>query len=120
MPARPKAYLIAEAVCLIVVLLWALSAFGCTHPLYGNAGADSSIFLCMGRGIVDGYTPYVDITENKGPLFFLMMAIPQMIVEGTAGVYVLEVLFALGNCLLLMLMTRWLMGPGRNILCVVR
>ena len=67
---------------------------------------------------VDGYTPYVDITENKGPLFFLMMAIPQMIVEGTAGVYVLEVLFALGNCLLLMLMTRWLMGPGRNILCV--
>ncbi len=118
MPARPKAYLIAEAVCLIVVLLWALSAFGCTHPLYGNAGADSSIFLCMGRGIVDGYTPYVDITENKGPLFFLMMAIPQMIVEGTAGVYVLEVLFALGNCLLLMLMTRWLMGPGRNILCV--
>ena len=46
MPARPKAYLIAEAVCLIVVLLWALSAFGCTHPLYGNAGADSSIFLC--------------------------------------------------------------------------
>ena len=62
MPARSKAYLIAEVVCLIVVLLWALSAFGCTHPLYGNAGADSSIFLCMGRGIVDGYTPYVAVS----------------------------------------------------------
>ena len=47
-----------------------------------------------------------------------MMALPQMAVEGTAGVYVLEVLFLLGNCVLIMLMTRWLTGGKGNILCV--
>ena len=118
MRAKSAAHVVAEAVCLTVVLVWALSAFPCTNPAYETVGADSGIFLCMGRGIVQGYTPYVEITENKGPLFFLMMAIPQRIVEGTAGVYVLEVLFALGNCALLMLMARWLMGERRNILCV--
>ena len=118
MRAKSVAHVVAEAVCLTVVLVWALSAFPCTNPAYETVGADSGIFLCMGRGIVQGYTPYVEITENKGPLFFLMMAIPQRIVEGTAGVYVLEVLFALGNCALLMLMARWLMGERRNILCV--
>ena len=118
MRTKSAAHVVAEAVCLTVVLVWALSAFPCTNPAYETVGADSGIFLCMGSGIVQGYTPYVEITENKGPLFFLMMAIPQRIVEGTAGVYVLEVLFALGNCALLMLMARWLMGERRNILCV--
>lgn len=118
MSAKPKARLAAETVCLIVVLLWSFSAFQCAHPIYPTAGADSGIFLCMGRGIAEGYTPYVDITENKGPLFFLMMAVPQMIVEGTAGLYTTEVLFLLGKCVLLMLMARWLMGERYNILCV--
>lgn len=118
MLTKRRAYLLAEAVCLATALLWALSAFPCTHPLYGGAGADSALFLCMGRGIAQGLTPYFDIIENKGPLFFLMMALPQMAVEGTAGVYVLEVLFLLGNCVLIMLMTRWLTGGKGNILCV--
>ena len=118
MRAKSAAHIVAAAGCLTVELVWALSAFPCTNPAYETVGADSGIFLCMGRGIVQGYTPYVEITENKGPLFFLMMAIPQRIVEGTAGVYVLVVLFALGNCALLMLMARWLMGERRNILCV--
>ena len=84
MRAKSAAHVVAEAVCLTVVLVWALSAFPCTNPAYETVGADSGIFLCMGRGIVQGYTPYVEITENKGPLFFLMMAIPQRIVEATA------------------------------------
>lgn len=118
MLTKRRAYLLVEAVCLATALLWILSAFPCTHPLYGSAGADSAIFLCMGRGIAEGLIPYVDIIENKGPLFFLMMALPQMAVEGTVGVYVLEALFLLGNCVLMMLMTRWLTGGRGNILCV--
>ncbi|HIS41316.1 MAG TPA: hypothetical protein IAC11_00345 [Candidatus Limiplasma pullicola] len=118
MLAKRRAYLFAEAACLATALLWALSAFHCTHPLYEGVGADSAIFLCMGRGIAEGLTPYIDIIENKGPLFFLMLALPQMLVEGTTGVYVLEVLFLLGNCVLIMLMTRWLTGGRGNILCV--
>ena len=70
MLTKRRAYLLAEAVCLATALLWALSAFPCTHPLYGGAGADSALFCAMGRGIAQGLTPYVDIIENKGPLFF--------------------------------------------------
>ena len=56
--------------------------------------------------------------EIKGQVGAGFLALPQMAVEGTAGVYVLEVLFLLGNCVLIMLMTRWLTGGKGNILCV--
>lgn len=113
-----RAYILMEAACLLTVLLWALTAFSYTHPVYQQIGTDNGIFLCMGRGIIDGLTPYVDITENKGPLFFLMIALAQLCAEGTLGVYILEILVLVGNCVLVMLCTRWLMGGRRNILCV--
>lgn len=117
MNAKRRWYALMEAVCLATAVLWCLTAFQNNHPIYQQIGSDNGIFLCMGRGIADGLVPYVDITENKGPLFFLMMALPQMLVEGTAGIYVLEVLTFLGCCVLLMLCVRWLMGEKRHILC---
>lgn len=108
-----RAYVICEVLCILLALIWSLSSFRNNNPLYQQIGVDNGIFLSMGRGIADGLTPYVDITENKGPLFFLLMALPQMVVSGTTGVYVLEVLMLLANCAMLLLCARWLAG-GRH------
>ena len=114
MKARDRFYPILEAVCLLTALVWCVTAFSNNNPIGPTIGADNAIFLSMGRGMADGLTPYVDIVENKGPLFFLLMAVPQMLTEGTAGVYVLEVLLFLGDLLLLLLCARWLAGGRRH------
>lgn len=114
--AKERGYLAQEIVCLLVVLLVCLGGFA-NNPVFGRISSDNGIFMCMGRGMAQGMTPYVDITENKGPLFFLMMMLPQMIVEGPAGVYVLELLMTLGGCVLILRMARWLTGDKRGILC---
>ncbi len=113
---RERIYLAQEIACLLIVLLVCLGRFA-NNPVFGQVSSDNGIFMCMGRGMAQGLRPYVDITENKGPLFFLLMMVPQLIVEGTAGVYVLELLITLGGCVLILRMARWLMGERRNLLC---
>lgn len=50
-----------------------------TSPLYNSLGDDSSIFQAVGKGWAEGYLPYVDLFENKGPLIFLVDALGYMI-----------------------------------------
>lgn len=94
--------------CLAVVLLMSPFIICETSPLYQTPNPDNAIFLSMGKAIADGQTPYVDVSENKGPLFFLLMAIPQMILPGTTGVYILQTVMLLAYCWLVMHMARWL------------
>lgn len=108
--------LAGEALCLVMALVWALAHFRNNHPLFQEIGVDNAIFLSIGKGITQGRVPYVELTENKGPLFFLLMALPQLFIEGTAGVYMLEVGLMLGNCILLVLIMRWLMGGKYHFL----
>lgn len=37
--------------------------------------ADTSIFMAMGQGILNGLTPYVDLFETKSPAIFLLSAL---------------------------------------------
>ncbi len=110
MRTRDRRYMACGALCLAVALLWGIASFHNNNPLFQTVGPDNAIFLCMGKGIVEGLTPYVDITENKGPLFFLMMALPQAIIEGSTGVYVLELLNMLGICMIILICARWMKG----------
>lgn len=108
MKTRDRMYAVCGGLCLVVALLWGIASFQNNNPIYQKVGPDNGIFLSMGKGIVEGLTPYVDITENKGPLFFLLMALPQAIIEGSAGIYALELLNMFGICILILICARWL------------
>lgn len=72
-----------------------------TSPMYQQLESDQAIFVLIGRGMVEGYLPYKDLLENKGPLFFLLQAIPQLFLEGTIGIYILQsLLLTIESCLL--------------------
>lgn len=58
-------------VCLVFMLICA----GFTSPLYPHyTGLDSSVFLTVAKGIVNGRIPYVDLFDHKGPVFYWMEA----------------------------------------------
>ena len=61
-----------------------------TSPLYNSLGDDSAIFQAVGKGWAEGYLPYVDLFENKGPLIFFVDAIGYMIYP-RSGILLLQV-----------------------------
>ena len=46
-----------------------------TSPHYNSLGDDSAIFQAVGKIWAQGFLPYVDAFENKGPLIFLLDAL---------------------------------------------
>lgn len=119
MTRKVHGYRMIEWLCLLLVLVMSPYLILETGPLFQNVNMDNAIFLSIGKGMTEGKVPYVDVIENKGPLFFLMMALPQMIFEGTFGIYLLETIFLLSGCILIMYMIRWLTGNGQHPLLVV-
>lgn len=107
--------------CLVLAAVLAMSPWLITDnsPLYQNVNPDNAIFLSIGKGITQGKTPYVDLTENKGPLFFALMAIPQLFGPAPTSVYVLEALMLAAFCWVLMQVTRWMLGEKAHPLALL-
>ena len=86
------------------MLLWALpgwcllTAYGLTclgsknsflYPM--NDWVDVHCFFTVGRGILDGKMPYLDLFEQKGPLLYLLYALGALISRDSfLGVWLLE------------------------------
>lgn len=83
---------------LLIFSLW-------TSPFYKNwYGCDASFFTMAGRGIVHGWVPYKDFFDLKGPYFFFIEALGQLIYEGRTGAFIVQV-FALFIALICMIKT---------------
>ena len=83
---------------LLVFSLW-------TSPFYKNwYGCDASFFTMAGRAILSGYVPYRDFFDLKGPYFFFIEALGQLIAKGRTGAFVMQVL-ALFATLIIMIKT---------------
>ena len=64
-----------------------------TSPVYSISwGHDSAVFQIIGKGWLDGYIPYRDLFDHKGPLLFLINAVGYM-VGGKNGLFVLQCCF---------------------------
>ncbi len=76
--------------CAFVVLLICSKS----SPLYPmNDWVDVQCFFTVGRGIVQGKMPYLDLYEQKGPVLYLFFALAALISgESFLGVFLLEVL----------------------------
>ena len=55
------------------VILLVLSPDSYTHQVYGRL--DSAMFFMQGHAWTKGMVPYVDFTDSKGPLLFLIYAV---------------------------------------------
>ena len=62
-----------------------------TSPLFPyEYGYDSAWYTLMGRAITKGYVPYRDYFDLKGPVFYFLEALGQIIKTGRTGIFILE------------------------------
>lgn len=78
---------------LIFSILFMLVFADSTSPLSRYyMGSDSSLFILMGKGIKEGYIPYIDLFDHKGPFLFFITYLSQLLWEGKTGFFIVEVL----------------------------
>ncbi len=93
-----------------------------TSPLYVEPGGmyDSSIFQFMGKNWLDGYVPYRDLWDNKGPLVFLINAAGYALTGNSLGVFILQVLsLATALCLAHLLLREAFAPASATLLTLV-
>lgn len=61
------------------------------NPFYFRS--DNSLFICIGSGWTEGYLPYRDMFDHKGPLQFAIYALGELIWSGKTGPFLLLSLF---------------------------
>lgn len=72
-------------------IVFILTASSWTSPLFpGSYGYDSSFFSLVGRGILEGRVPYRDFFDIKGPVFFFIEAIGQLLCKDRFGIVLLQ------------------------------
>ena len=83
-----------------VFFMWAFSLW--ISPLYKHwYGCDASFFTLVGRGMLEGKVPYRDFYDLKGPYFFFIQALGQLIHRGKEGLFVLEVIALFASLVLI-------------------
>lgn len=85
-----KAFMFISAYATILVFLISPDSF--THDLF--TCCDTPIFFMCGKAWMNGMIPYVDFTDSKGPLLWLIQGIGYLISNYTyVGVFLLQCLF---------------------------
>ena len=80
---------------LILALAYSLFIYYFNTPIGPSIGSDNAMYLTMGTAIAEGWAPYRDIFDHKGPLLFLLQGAAQLFGGGysTLSIFVMEVLF---------------------------
>lgn len=61
-----------------------------TSPSNSSLGADTSVFIVMGNALADGFIPYRDFFDHKGPLLYYIYALAQYDISGKLGIFILQ------------------------------
>ena len=81
-------YLLFLLIAISIILLFSKA----TSPLYdGSYSVDDSIFKVIGKGILNGYVPYKDLFDHKGPILFLIQALG-LLINKNVGIFILQIL----------------------------
>ena len=89
----------AWAIAIVVLFLLALDS------IIARPGTDSSIFIYVAQGILEGDIPYLDRWDHKGPLLYLLNAIG-LVIDETWGILFVQGLFLLGSASFAFLLLR--------------
>ncbi len=78
--------------CFFIAILF-ITVFSKCSPLYPlQDWVDANAFLTMGRGLIQGKIPYLDLFEQKGPLLYFIHALGASISNTSFfGIYLLEI-----------------------------
>jgi len=110
-----KLFLLLLAWSAVVLLLMSIDS-----PLHdGYSHNDSAWFFMCGKAVMNGLTPYVDFTDSKGPLLWLVYGIAYLLSPTTYhGAYVLGSLCYAGTFYYNYKTARLLLGDDRRALVV--
>jgi hypothetical protein len=62
------------------------------NPLnFREMHVDTSVYITISKGIINGLLPYKDLVDNKGPLMYLM-SVPGLFFGGFTGVWITELI----------------------------
>ncbi len=88
-----------------------------SSPLFkGCYGYDSSWYSTVGRSILEGYVPYKDLFDLKGPVFFFYEAFGQLFIKGRGGVFLIQCISIVLTSVLLYKSARLFMGRLLSLL----
>lgn len=82
-----KVYGVYSIIAALFLMIFSYSS----SPLYDTYGGDSSIFMLIGKGILNGKVPYLDLFDHKGPLLFFIEALGQSIIPDRLGIFILQI-----------------------------
>ena len=90
-----KTFTLQNFLVLLILVSIVLAQLSLLLPSHQSlTGRDSGIFLYIGKIILEGKTPYLDVWENKGPLIFYINAFGLLIGSGSRwGVWFVELVF---------------------------
>lgn len=98
-----KLQTIIEYITILLVSIGFLLLFSLwTTPLLPKwYGCDASFFSMAGRGILQGWVPYEDFFDLKGPYFFFLQALGQLMCQGRFGIFLLQIPFLFASLILM-------------------
>lgn len=98
-----KKTIVQYGVLALIALLFLLFYSYSTSPLFSNnfGVLDSSLFMLIGKGITQGYLPYVDLFDHKGPILFLIEALGWLITPNRLGIFFIQWVFMVANLTLI-------------------
>ena len=79
-------YIILVGASALFMLLFAYN----TSPVFKYIGVDSGMYLVMGKAMAHGETLYSGLFDHKGPVIFILNMLPQLLIDGTLGVWLIE------------------------------
>ena len=79
----------AWALLLVILFVFAIDSF------IGRPGVDSSLYIYIAKGILEGDIPYLDRWDHKGPVVFAIN-LAGIVIQDTWGIWVVQALFLLG------------------------
>jgi len=102
--------LIFSFIYLLVFSLW-------TTPLYKDwYGCDASFFTMAGRGILNGWVPYKDFFDLKGPYFFFIEALGQFFAKARTGAFIIQIFALFFSLVLIIKISRLLLSKKATLI----
>lgn len=112
---------IMEYVILFIVSTTHLFLFSLwTSPFYKYwYGCDASFFTLVGRGITEGKIPYRDFFDLKGPYFFFVEALGQLMAKERLGAFLIQIPFAFASLVLVYEICLLFISKKKTILVLI-
>ena len=88
-----KRHLFVLIVLFVISVLFVSFYSDTTSPFYHlSYTTDSSVYMMLGRAVVEGKLPYVDIWELKGPAIFYIEAFGYWLTYSKLGIFMIQVI----------------------------